>query len=623
MCGITGIYNMNGDGIIAKEVVQRMADTLVHRGPDDEGFFIEGPIGLGHRRLSIIDIKSGHQPIFNEDRSVAIVFNGEIYNHHELRAELEAQGHLYRTNSDTESIIHAYEQFENGFETHLTGMFAFAIWDARRSRLVLSRDRLGIKPLYYTIHRNRLVFASEIKAILTVEGIDRRVDQEALDAFLTLRYVPGPKTMFKDIFKLQPGHTLTAQDGHVTIRPYWDLTFGEDSRDESRAVEELETLLFEVCQSHLMSEVPYGIFLSGGLDSSSIVAVLNEILKSRVQTFTVGYENGGGINEFSYAGVVAKHAGTEHHELTLSAKNFADWIPKLVWHMDEPVGDAACVPLYFLAQYAKTRATVLHSGEGADEVFGGYSIYKKMRAINNLQIDPLSYVARIISGGLTPLAGSGKLARYLRLLGLPLEERYRGVSGHSMEGIKHKLVRPQFLAELERCSYLPETFAGYYGQVRTAKDLNKMLFIDMKTWLPDDLLIKADKMTMAASVELRVPFLDHRLVEFAARLSVSHKIKNGETKYLLKKMMQRYLPSGVIYRPKKGFPVPVAAWFRGNLYDLACEMLLNTKSGVGLYFEPDAIGRMLAQHKAGHIDLSNELWSVLILEYWFRTFKAT
>jgi asparagine synthase (glutamine-hydrolysing) len=341
-----------------------------------------------------------------------------------------------------------------------------------------------------------------------------------------------------------------------------------------------------------------------------------------VQTFTVGYENAGGINEFPYAGLVAAHADTEHHELVLPAKDFADWIPKLVWHLDEPVGDAACVPLYFLAQYTKARATVLHSGEGADEIFGGYSIYKKMQAINNLQVGPLSHFAQIISGGLTPLAGSGKLSRYLRLLGLPLEERYRGVSGYTMEGIKQDLVRPKLLAELERSSYLTETFAGYYGQVRTAKDLNKMLFVDTKTWLPDDLLIKADKMTMAASVELRVPFLDHRLVEFAARLQVSYKIKDGETKYLLKRMMKRFLPSDVVYRQKKGFPVPVAAWFRSNLFDLASEILLSSQSGASMYFKPDAIRRMLAQHKAGRIDLSNELWSLLVLEYWFRTFKA-
>ena len=622
MCGIAGIFNIDGRGSVAHAAVKRMADSMVHRGPDDEGVFVSGPVGLGHRRLSIIDIKSGHQPMSNEDDSVWIVFNGEIYNHEDIRPVLEARGHVYWTHSDTESIIHAYEEFGDDFETHLTGMFAFAIWDARRRRLVLSRDRLGIKPVYYTVHRNQLIFASEIKAILTVEGIDRRVDQDALDAFLSLRYVPGPKTMFQGIFKLQPGHTLTVEDGRVTIRPYWDLNFAEEPRDERHAFDELEALIFDVCRSHLMSEVPYGVFLSGGVDSSSIVAVLKEILKDRVMTFTVGYEQAAGINEFDYASIVGRHADTVHHEMILPSKDFADWIPQLVWHLDEPVGDAACVPLYFLARYAKERATVLHSGEGADEIFAGYSIYKKMDAINRLQAGPLFFLARATSGGLAPLAGQGKVARYLRLLGLPLEERYRGVSGHFMEGMKKGLVKPGALPNAEGHAFLTETFGGYYNRVKSAKNLNKMLFVDTKTWLPDDLLVKADKMTMAASVELRVPFLDHRLVEFAARLPVSYKIRNGQTKYLLKKAMERHLPPSVIYRSKKGFPVPVANWFRNGLYGIATEMLLNPQSAVSTYLQPVSVRRILEQHKAGNRDFSDELWGLLVLENWFRVFRV-
>lgn len=622
MCGIAGIFNIDGRGSVANEVVKRMADSMVHRGPDDEGFFLDGPVGLGHRRLSIIDVKSGHQPMFNEDGSIVIVFNGEIYNHQDLRAELEPKGHTYRTNSDTESILHAYEEFDYDFETRLTGMFAFALWDARRRRLVLSRDRLGIKPLYYTVHRNRLIFASEIKAILTVEGIERRVDQAALDAFLSLRYVPGPKTMFQGIFKLQPGHTLTVQDGRVAIRPYWDLEFAEEPRDERRALDELEALLIDVCRSHLMSEVPYGVFLSGGVDSSGVVAVLKEILKERVMTFTVGYEQAAGINEFDYAGIVGRHAETLHHELILPAKDFADWIPQLVWHLDEPVGDAACVPLFFLARYAKERATVLHSGEGADEIFAGYSIYKKMEMINHLQSGPFFSLVRAISQGLEPLAGKGKIARYLRLVGRPLEERYRGVSGHFMEGVKPDLVRTGALPDAENHAFLDETFGGYYNRVKTAGSLNRMLFVDTKTWLPDDLLVKADKMTMAASVELRVPFLDHRLVEFAARLPVSYKVRGGETKYLLKKAMERFLPNEVIYRRKKGFPVPLAAWFRNGLYDLASEVLLNPASALGMFLDPACIRKMLERHKAGNFDFSNELWGLLVLEYWFQTFRV-
>ena len=620
MCGIAGILNYRTEQPVDLAQLGAMADTMVHRGPDDDGMFVSGPVGLAHRRLSIIDLSGGHQPMFNEDGSVAIVFNGEIYNHRALRAELESKGHVYRTQSDTESIVHAYEQFGAGFERHLTGMFAFALWDASSRRLVLSRDRLGIKPVYYTVHDGRLMFASEIKAILAIDGIDRRVDLDALDAYLSLRYVPGPKTLFKNIFKLQPGHTMSVADGRLTVQQYWDLQFTQESWTEERALDELQSLLFEVCQSHLMSDVPSGVFLSGGLDSSSVAAVLKTVLNDPVMTFTVGYEGAGRLNEFDTAGLVSRHTNTRHHEVLLPAKDFADWIPKMVWHLDEPVGDAACIPLFFLSKEAKARATVLLSGEGADEIFAGYYLYKKMTAMNRLQAGALALPARLVSRALTPLAGRTKAARYLRMLGRPLEERYRGVSGQFMAGIRQELVKPILGAESD-ASLLTRTFTSYYDQVRSEDDLNRMLFVDTKTWLPDDLLVKADKMTMAASVELRVPFLDHRMVEFAARLPVSLKLRGGQTKYLLKTLMQRYLPSEVVHQTKKGFPVPIAAWFRDGLFELAGEMLLDQKSATGPFLDQNGVRKLLNWHKTGRHDFSNELWGLLVLEYWFRTFR--
>lgn len=598
-----------------------MTDAMVHRGPDDEGLFVSGPVQLAHRRLSIIDVSSGHQPMYNEDESIAIVFNGEIYNHSALRAILEAKGHRYRTHSDTESILHAYEEFGDRFESHLTGMFAFAIWDRPRRRLVLSRDRLGIKPLYYTIHRGRLIFASEIKSILALKGIDRRVDLEALDAYLSLRYVPGPKTMFKDIHKLQPGHTMVVQNGTIVTRKYWELKFEERNCDEHAAAQELEVLLSEVCQDHLMSEVPYGVFLSGGVDSSAVVAVLQKKLTNRLQTFTVGYEQAEDINEFDYAETVSRHVGTTHHKLTLQAQDFADWIPKLVWHLDEPVGDAACIPLYFLARYAKQRATVLQSGEGADEIFAGYSIYKKMEWMNGWQRTPWTPVARTLSRALSSFVETGKIARYARLLGKPLEKRYRGVSGHFMEGLREHLVKPGTFKSHDE-TFAENMFSQYYSRVSSDHSLNRMLFVDTNTWLPDDLLVKADKMTMAASVELRVPFLDHRVVEFAARLPVSFKIRHGQTKYILKKVMESYLPHDVIYRQKKGFPVPVSDWFKQGLNAIATEILLDSKSRVSGFLDLAYLQKMLNQHKAGVHDFSNELWGILVLEWWFRTFEV-
>ncbi len=620
MCAIAGLFHYQDARPVEPQLLKRMGDIMAHRGPDDEGFFLSGPIGLAHRRLSIIDRSGGHQPMFNEDGSIVLIFNGEIYNHLDLQKELLSKGHEYRTQSDTESIIHAYETWGEDFESHLTGMFAFALWDAPRRRLVLSRDRLGIKPLYYTVQRGRLIFASEIKAILEAPGVERRVDPEALDAFLSLRYVPGPKTMFKDIFKLQPGHTLIAERGRISIRKYWDLEFSEEPRDERQALEELKSLLFEVCRSHLMTEVPYGVFLSGGIDSSSVVAVLQDILREKVATFTVGYDHADDVSEFGFADRFSRHAETVHRGFTLPAKDFADWIPRLVWHLDEPVGEPPCIPLYFLARYAKQWATVLHSGEGADELFAGYSIYKRMEMVNRLQASAAYPMARTVSRGLSLLFRNGKLAPYLRAVGKPLEERYRGVSGHFLNVHKTQLLQGSVLPGLGKETFLDGTFAGHYRQVAKTAALNRMLYVDTKTWLPDDLLVKADKMTMAASVELRVPFLDHRLVEFAANLPVSFKIRDGVTKYVLKKVMAPYLPREVVERTKRGFPTPIAQWFRDGLYEPASDMMLDPKASLRTLMDQRPIAEMLQRHKAGSFDYSDELWGLLVLETWFQKF---
>jgi asparagine synthase (glutamine-hydrolysing) len=624
MCGIAGIFNYKDAAPpVDLRELKRMAETMVHRGPDDEGFYVSDPVGLAHRRLSIIDLKTGHQPMSNQDGSVWVVFNGEIYNHQELRRTLAGKGYMYRTTSDTESILHAYEEYGEGFETHLTGMFAFALWDEKQRRVILSRDRLGIKPLYYTLYNNRCVFASEIKAILSMPGIQRRVDLDALNAYLTLRYVPGPKTMFQNIFKLQPGHTLSVQNGTVRIQSYWDLQFAEGQYSDRQAEDEFESLLLEVCQNHLMSEVPYGVFLSGGVDSSSMVAMLKQLLKESMMTFTVGYENDAGINEFRYARMVSSHANSVHREVSIPAKEFADWIPRLVWHLDEPVGDAACVPLYFLAKYAKQWATVLHSGEGADEILAGYTIYKRVLSLTRFRGRIFSPLAQLITASRLPSTHWNKLRQYLGLISKPLDECYRGVSGHFMLGLKTRLIKPEISAAMgNQCDFVAEMFAGYFEKVKHLHDLNKMLYVDTKVWLPDDLLVKADKMTMAAAVELRVPFLDHRMVEFAARLPLSYKIRNGESKYLLKKVMERHLPHEVIYRSKKGFPVPLAEWFRGELYGLASEVLLQPLNGISAYLNQDFVAKMLRTHRRGYADLSNELWGLLVLEYWLSEFRV-
>ena len=621
MCGIAGIFNYREAAAIDPALIRQMADTIVHRGPDDEGSYITPRIGLAHRRLSIIDLKTGHQPMFNEDGSVVIVFNGEIYNHEELRRELEAKGHTFRTHSDTEAIIHAFEEYGDDFERRLTGMFGFALWDERRRMLVLSRDRLGIKPLYYTVCGDRLIFASEIKAILAVPGIERRVDLDAIESYLTVRYVPGPKTMFKDIYKLQPGHTLTVRDGKLKIHSYWDLSYTEEPRSEEELCEELKGLLVEVCRSHLMTEVPYGVLLSGGLDSSTIVAVLRSLLNDRLATFTIGYENADHVNEFAYARKVSEHAVTWHREVNLPTKQFSDWIPKLVWHLDEPIGDPACVPLYFVAQYAKQHATVLHSGEGADELFAGYGMYQKMLEIEGMRAKPFFPIIKMLSNAILPWSGTMKGSAYLRLLQQPLQQRYHGVSGHHIPHFLNRICNPDFLRR-SSSSYLSDTYNSFYQRVGDQTELNQMLYVDTKVWLPDDLLIKADKMTMAASVELRVPFLDHRLVEFAARLPVSCKLRGAEGKFLLKKVMESFLPRDIVYRRKSGFALPLPEWFRKDLYGLAREVMLRPGNALSVFLNLHYIEQMLERHRSGARNLSFELWALLLLEYWFQEYHV-
>ena len=623
MCGIAGILNLDEKPFTDEARLRRMGDRMVHRGPDGQGYCMSGPVGLVHRRLSIIDVSSGAQPMFNEDSSIVVVFNGEIYNHLELRSVLESHGHIFKTRSDTEVILHAYEEYGLSFQTRLTGMFAFGIWDMKQRRLVLTRDRIGIKPLYYTVHNGQLLFASEIKALLTERDIPRLIDYDALQAYLRVRYVPAPKTMFRGIYKLLPGHQMVVQQGHIHTEQYWDLTFSDEPLSEQQCLDDLEKLFTEVCQQHLMSDVPFGVFLSGGLDSSAVVASMRRLLKQDPMTFTVGYTGSEEINEFANGRLVSQHVGTDHCEVTLSPKQFSDWIPNLVWHLDEPVGDSACVPLFFLAQQAKQHATVLHSGEGADEIFGGYSIYKKMLLLSRLYSSPLGAIAGLIDRGGNIVSVGGKWGRYLRHVALPLEHRYRGVSSLFLDGIKADVVNQDLRIATTKHSFLEDTFQTYYQRAKSTTELNQMLYVDTKAWLPDDLLAKADKMTMATSIELRVPFLDHRMVEFAARLPMALKIKNGETKYLLKKVMEPYLPKAIIYQPKKGFPVPIRQWFQQGLAQTAQELLFNQQSTVSKFINSQVAADMLYAHQAGHLDAADELWSLVVLEQWCRTFDVS
>jgi asparagine synthase (glutamine-hydrolysing) len=625
MCAICGIVNFNHSDPVDGAVVGKMMRTLVHRGPDDSGRFVEGNAGLGFRRLSIIDLGGGHQPIFNEDGSMAIIFNGEIYNYRDLAADLSSAGHRLKTKSDTETILHAYEQYGDDCVHHLRGMFAFAIWDRKRHRLFMARDRFGIKPLYYYRNARFLTFASEIKALLEIPQVPREIDPDALDQFLSLRYVPGPRTMFKDIFRLQPGHTLVVDGRSVHIRKYWDLDYSARTSASPRQIaESFEHLLEESVRLRLIADVPVGVFLSGGLDSSAILATIGKVAPGqKVKTFSVGYPASGPGEEdhceLKYARVAANAFGADHYECRLTAKDFEEFIPDLVWHLDEPLADPSCIPLHFISKLASEHIKVVLSGEGADECMAGYGIYSKMLALDrmNQTVPALGRFARSLAG----IAPGERLRRYLRMSGQPLEQAYRGVCrGFGAETVR-QLIGEDRMRRSDRQT--DEIFGGYFEAVSKASSLNRMLYVDAKIWLPDDLLLKADKMTMANSLELRVPFLDHKLAEFAASLPDDSKINAGGGKSLLRNAMRDVLPKAILERPKKGFPVPIASWFRGPLRHFTRDQLLSGGSACDSYMDSAAITRIVEEHEQGRVDRSQEIWTLLVFQFWHQQFIQT
>ena len=621
MCGICGIVNFESDPV-DRVVIERMTSALAHRGPDDAGCFIEGSVGLGHRRLSIIDLSGGKQPIFNEDRSAAIIFNGEIYNYRDLAAVLTSAGHTFKTRSDTETILHAYDEFSDACVHLLRGMFGFAIWDRAKRRLLLARDRLGVKPLYYYRNGRFLAFASEIKSLLEIRSIPREVDPEALDLYLSLRYVPGPRTMFKNIFRLQPGHILTADDSGVRTSRYWDIEYTDpEPHSPEYLLERFRELVDESVRMRLVAEVPLGVFLSGGLDSSAILATMSKIAGGeRVKTFSVGYAASGAeeesANEFEYARLATDAFASEHHEYRLDARSFAQFVPDLVRYLDEPLADPSCVPLYFISKLAREHITVVLSGEGADEILAGYGIYGRMLALDRIykRSGPVSRLAPWLAC-LTP---SEKLRHCVRMCAQPLQARYHGVCrGFSAEGMLRLVGADRVQQSAER---MREIFGAYFKTVEKASPLDQMLYVDAKVWLPDDLLVKADKMTMANGLELRVPFLDHKMVEFAATLPNASKIHGKGGKTLLRTAMRGVLPDAIIDRPKKGFPIPISSWLRTSLRQFTRDHLLAGDSACGRYIERRETARLVQEHEQGAVDRSQEIWTLLVFEFWHRHF---
>jgi asparagine synthase (glutamine-hydrolysing) len=630
MCGIAGRVNQSTP--VDRAEIFGMTERIAHRGPDDYGYHLRPRAGLGHRRLSIIDLAGGRQPLANEDETVWIVFNGEIYNHLELRRELIARGHQFRTHSDTEAIVHAYEEWGGDCARRLRGMFAFAIWDERAHELTLVRDRLGIKPLYYAAIEAGggrgvdLAFASEIKSLLAVADVDARLDESALAAYLALRYVPAPLTMFRGVKKLPPASVLTFGAGRFSIRSYWDLadrpTLDTKPPTEAEAAAELRARIDHVTELRLMAEVPVGAFLSGGIDSTMITAAMlaAEGKRGALKTFSVGYHGADtqADDELTYARLAAQALGTEHHEVRVSADAAARALPQVVWHLDEPLADPACVPLYFLAERARQEVTVVLSGEGADETLGGYHIYRRLAAVAALRqrlgaaSGALSWIARL--GALLP---SDRLRRAAQLLDRPLEA-YRGVSRglddqlvtqlHNNNVHAHKATGAAALAEL---------LVPHWARTEGMTPLRRMLYLDTRVWLPDDILAKADKMTMAHALELRVPFLDHELVEHVWSLPDHLKVANGVGKALLRKAARGRVPRAILERPKLGFATPTAAWLRSGLREQLRAALTDQRSLARERFAAPVVAALIERHQQG-ADLSADLWPLLVLEVWLK-----
>jgi asparagine synthase (glutamine-hydrolysing) len=625
MCGICGKLNFDQDSSVNPSLIQAMLDTIRHRGPDDEGIYSATQVGLGHRRLSIIDLSTGHQPLSNEDGTVWIVFNGEIYNYQELRPFLLSKGHTFKTQTDTEVIVHLYEELGPQCLGKLRGMFAFAIWDEKAKTLFLARDRVGIKPLYYCLTNTSVVFASEIKAILADPTVERAISSQIIDRFLTFMYLPGEETLLKGISKLAPGHYFVAKDGRPEIRQYWDLEFSkpDEKPSQKEAERQLIDLLAETVEQHMIADVPVGVLLSGGVDSTAVLSFAVERTQKEVSSYTVGFSDPSVGDERPYARLAADTFSTRHHDMTISAADFAAFMPQYVWHMEEPVCEPPAVALYFVSKMARHYVKVLLSGEGGDEAFAGYSNYRNLLWLERVKrsLPPLNGAFARALSLTSSLFHSPRMGKYVPLMKASFPEYYYSRTSNPYQPIRNglgNLYSDDFARSIDRENTV-KPVRRLQAHVRGQNTLDAMLYIDTKTWLPDDLLIKADKMTMANSLELRVPLLDHKVLEFAAALPPNLKVRGFTTKYLAKTALGRRVPKAILNRRKVGFPVPYEPWLRKELRGWVHEVLLDPATTRRGYFSTPVIEELLARDE-GMGGYSKEIFSLVTLELWHRTF---
>jgi asparagine synthase (glutamine-hydrolysing) len=631
MCGINGIaFSSRSRRQVDAETLKSMRDVIRHRGPDDEGIYIDENVGLGHRRLSIVDVAAGHQPMTNEDGSLYIIYNGEVYNHADYREDLEARGHVYRTHCDTETILHLYEDFGDACVEHLRGMFAFAIWDRNKRDLFIARDRLGVKPLYY-VHTDdgSLYFASEIKALLEARAVKPELDFAVFSDYLANHATSGEETLFAGVKRLMPGHTLTWHDGQIKIKKYWDVSFSKvaaNGHSDKDYIAEWSELFRKSVALRLMADVPLGMFLSGGIDSSAIAAVMSTLVDDPIKTFSVAFKERE-ANELEYARLVARAYHTDHHEVVVSPEEFFAALPDLIWHEDEPLAHPSSVALFFVSRLAAQHVKVVLTGEGSDELMAGYARYRK--TILNLAVGERYHrlvpagVRDLIRGQIAGMSASklrAKLSRTFLSLAPDIESIYFDNFAVFPRSNQRQLLTPE---TLDRTGGV-DPYAGVrrvLSETDAQSLLDRLLYADIKTYL-HELLMKQDQMSMATSIESRVPFLDHKLVEFTARMPDAMKLRGGTTKYVLRKSMKGLLPEQILSRSKMGFPVPIGSWFRGPFKSIVDEYVLSERTTSRNIFDAGFVRQIVARHQGGE-DHAERLWALVNFEMWLRRFFDT
>ena len=621
MCGIAGVVSRTRESDISEALVRHMCDQIVHRGPDDEGIYVADGAGLGMRRLSIIDLSGGHQPVFNEDRSAWIVYNGEVYNFPELRPELESRGHRFYTRTDTECIIHLYEEMGADCVQKLRGMFGLAIYDKNKRKLILARDRLGKKPLHYALHDGKLYFASEIKSILAVAPELAEVSSQALLEYLYYGYVPEPLTAFTGIHKLPSGHLLEFENGEVHIRQYWDLPEYDTHtpKSEEECLEELERRLFEATRIRLISDVPLGAFLSGGTDSSTVVGLMARASAGPVKTFSIGFKKDE-FNEADYARLVAKKFGTDHHEMILEP-DVVQTVEHITSTLEEPFGDSSMLPTYYVCQMARQHVTVALSGDGGDEMFAGYDRYRIHAGRGAFERIP-GWARSLFRERIFPLLPSGMRGRKLSYnVTLPYQDRY--IDGMAFLPAFERdvpLLSEDFRAILERSDDPANVLRRYFAKAPAKDPVSQLLYVDTKTYMVDDILTKVDRMSMLNSLEVRVPILDHKFVEWAASLPPDWKLRGGQQKYILRKLAERVgVPREVLDRPKRGFQLPLVHWMRNELKDMLT-ILLEPRTLNRGYFEAAGVRKLMDDHLLRGRTMTGRIWRLLMFELWHRNF---